>query len=135
MGICFCCFQRSIFFLIVVVQLLSRVQLLATPWTVTRQASQSFTISWGLFKLMSIVSVMSSNHLILCCLLLLLPSIFPSIRVFSYDSALCIRWPKYWSFSISSVDFLKIHSTSTKRQLSIPRFYLKTRKQRQSIIK
>ena len=65
------------------------------------QASLSFTISWSLLKLMSIESIMPSNHLILCCLLLLLPSIFPSSRVFSNESALCIRWPKYWSFSFS----------------------------------
>ena len=84
-----------------VVQLLSRVQLFVTSWTAARQASLSFTISWSLFKLMSIESVMSSNHLILCRPLLLLPSIYPSIRVFSYKSALSIRWPKYWSFSFS----------------------------------
>ena len=71
-----------------------------TPWTAAHQASLSFTISWGLFKLMSIESVMPSNHLVLCCPLLLLPSIFPSIRVFSNESGLHIRWPKYWSFSI-----------------------------------
>ena len=65
------------------------------------QASLSITSSWSLFKLMSIESVMPSNHLILCCPLLLLPSIFPSIRVFSSESALCMRWPKYWSFSFS----------------------------------
>ena len=72
-----------------------------TPWTAACQASLSFTISWSLLKLMSIESVMPSNHLILCCPLLLLPSIFPSIRVFSSESALHIRWPKYWSFSFS----------------------------------
>ena len=73
------------------------------PWTAAHQASLSFTVSWSLLRLMSIESVMPSNHLILCHLLLLLPSIFPSIRVFSSESALCIRWPKYWSliFSIS----------------------------------
>ena len=79
------------------VQLLSRVQLFATPWTVARQASLSITNTWSLLKLMSIRSVMPSNHLILCCPLLLLSSIFASIRVFSNESALCIRWPKYWS--------------------------------------
>ena len=83
------------------VQSLSHVQLLVTPWTVACQASLSSTISWGLLKLMSIESVMPSNHLILCCPLLLLPSTFPSLRVFSNDLVLCIRWPKYWSFSIS----------------------------------
>ena len=72
-----------------------------TPWTAARQASLSFTISRSLLKLMSIESLMPSNHLILCCLLLLLPSIFPSIRVFSNESGLHVRWPKYWSFSFS----------------------------------
>ena len=72
-----------------------------TPWTATCQASLSITNSQSLPKLMSIELVMPSNHLILCCPLLLLPSIFPSIRVFSNDSALCIRWPKYWSFSFN----------------------------------
>ena len=72
-----------------------------TPWTAACQPSLSITNSQSLLKLMSIESVMPSNHLILCHSLLLLPSIFPSIRVFSYVSALCIRWPKYWSFSFS----------------------------------
>ena len=83
------------------VQLLSRVWLLAAPWTAARQASLSFTISRSLLKLMSIDLVMSSNHRILCHSLFLLYSIFPSIRVFSNDLALHIRQPKYWSFSIS----------------------------------
>ena len=83
------------------VQSLSRVQIFATPWTTARQASLSITNSQSLFKLMCIESVMPSNHLILCQPLLLLPSIFPSIRVFSTGSVLCIRWPKYWSFSFS----------------------------------
>ena len=83
------------------VQWLSRVRLFATPWTAVRQASLSITNSWSLPKLMSIESVMTSNHLILCRHLLLLPSIFPSIRVFSSESALRIRWPKYWSFSFN----------------------------------
>ena len=86
----------------VVVQSLSHIQLFGTPWTAACQASLSFTISWRLFKLMSIELVMPFIHLILCCPLLLLPSIFPSIRVFSSDSALPIRWPKYWSFSFST---------------------------------
>ena len=73
----------------------------ATPWTAAHQASLPFTIFRSLLKLMSIESVMPSNHLILCRPLLLLPPIFPSIRVFSSESALCIRWPKYWSFSFS----------------------------------
>ena len=81
------------------VQSLSRVQLFATPWTAARQASLSITNSQSLPKLMSVESVMPSNHLILCRPLLLLPSIFPNIRVFSNESALCVRWPKYWSFS------------------------------------
>ena len=85
----------------VVVQLLSHVQLFATPQTAAHQASLSFITSQSLLKFMSIESVMLSNHLILCCPLLLLPSFFPSIRVFSNESALCIRWPKYWSSSIS----------------------------------
>ena len=84
-----------------VVQLLSRVGLFPTPWTAARQASLSITNSWSLLKLMSIELVMPSNHLILCRPLLLLPSIFPIIRVFSNESALCIRCPKYWSFSFS----------------------------------
>ena len=82
-------------------QLLSHVQLLVTPWTAARQASLSFTISWSLFKFISIESVMPSNHLIFCHPLLLLPSIFTSIRVFSNESVLHIRWPKYWSFSFN----------------------------------
>ena len=84
-----------------VVQSLSYVQLLATQWTAAHQASLSFTISRSLLKLTSIESVMQSNHLILCRPLLLFPSIFPSIRVFSNVSALRIRWLKYWSFSFS----------------------------------
>ena len=87
---------------VVAVQLLSRVWLFAVPWTAACQASLSFNISWSLLKLMSIGSVMSSNHLILCCPLLLLPSIFPSIRIFSSESNLCVRWPKCWSFSFST---------------------------------
>ena len=83
------------------VQLLCRVQLFATPWTAARQASLSITNSWSLLKLMSIESVMPTNHLILCHPLLPLPSIFPSIRVFSSESVLHMRWPKFWSFSFS----------------------------------
>ena len=83
------------------VQSLSRVWLFATPWTAASQASLSITNSQSLLKVMSIERVMPSNHLIFCCPLLLLPSIFPSIRVFSNESVLCIRWPKYWSFSFS----------------------------------
>ena len=83
------------------VQSLSRVRFFATPWTAARQASLSITNSQILLKLMSIKLVMSSNHLILCHPLLLPPSVFPSIRVFSKKSVLHIRWPKYWSFSFS----------------------------------
>ena len=82
-----------------VVQSLSCVQLFVTPWTAACLVSLSFAISWSLLKLKSIESVMPSNHLILCHPLLLLPSISPSIRVFYNESALYIRWPKYWSFS------------------------------------
>ena len=85
----------------VAVQSLSCVQLCATPWTAARQTSLSITNSWSLLKFMSIESVMPSNHLILCCPLLLLPSIFPNIKVFSNESVLCIRWPKYRSFTFS----------------------------------
>ena len=83
------------------VQSLSRVRFLATPWTAAHQASLSITNSQSLLKLISIESVMSSNHLILCHPLLLLPSIFPSVRVFSNESDLCIRWTKFWSFNFS----------------------------------
>ena len=83
------------------VQLFSHVWLFATPLTAAHQASLSSTNFWSLLKLMSIESVMPPNHLILCCPLLLLPSIFPSIRVFSKESLLRIRWPKYWSFSFN----------------------------------
>ena len=89
------CFQFSS------VQLLSRVQLFATRGTVARQASLSITNSWSLPKLMSIELVMPSNHFILCYPLLLLPSVFPSIRVFSIEPVLCIMWPKYWIFSFN----------------------------------
>ena len=92
---------KSITTLFSSVQLLSPVQLFATPWTTVHQASLSITNSWSPLKLMSIESLMPPNHLILCCPLLLLSSIFPSIRVFSNESVLCIRWPKYWSFSFS----------------------------------
>ena len=84
------------------VQLLSCAQLFATPWTAARRAPLTSSVSRSLLKLMSIELVMLSNHLILCCPLLLLPSIFLSIQVFSKQSALHIRWPKYWSFSFSN---------------------------------
>ena len=83
------------------IQTLSHVQLFATPWTAAHQASLSLTNSWNLLRIMSIESVIPSNHLILCRPLLLLPSIFPSIRVFSNESVLCIRWPKCWSYNFS----------------------------------
>ena len=86
---------------VVVIQLLSCVWLFETPWTAAHQASLSITNSQSLLKLMSIMSVMPSNHLILCCPLLFPPSIFPSIRIISNKSVLHIRWPKYWSFSFS----------------------------------
>ena len=82
----------------------SRVQLFVTPWTAAHQASLSITNFWSLIKCMSIESVMPSNHLILCCPLLL-PSVFPSSRVFSSELVLCIRWPKHWSFSFSISPF------------------------------
>ena len=85
----------------VVVQSLIHVQLFTTPWTAAEQDSLSFTISWSLLKLMSIESMMPSNHLVLCRPLLFLPSVFPSISVFSSKSAFHIRWPKYWNFSFS----------------------------------
>ena len=88
-------------FIVIVVQSLSHISLFVAPCMAACQVSQSFTISQSLLKLMSIKSVMPSNHFILCCPLLLLPSIFPSIRVFPKESVLCIRWPKYWRFSVS----------------------------------
>ena len=99
---------------VVVVQCLSCVQLFATPWTSAYQVSPSFTIFQSLLKLMTIESLMPSNHLILCCPLLLLPSIFPSIRVFSNEWTLCIRWPNYWNFSISpSNEYSRLISLKT----------------------
>ena len=100
-SICLNFLYTFIFLYAVVVQSLSRVQLFVTPWIAAYQASLSFKNSQSLLKLMSIELVMASNHLILCHPLLLLPSIFPSIRVFSCESVLHIRWPKYWSFSFS----------------------------------
>ena len=94
--------SSSYWFFVVALQLLNCVCLFLTPWTEARQASLSFTVSRSLLKLMSIELVMPSNHLILCRPLLLLPSIGPSIRIFSSESALHIRRPKYWNFIISS---------------------------------
>ena len=112
---CLNCSEWHCFFLRLknVVQSLSRIQLFVTTWAATRQASLSFTISWSLLKLMSTESVMPSNILILCHPLPLPPSVFPSIRVFSNESALHIMWPKYWSFSFSispSNDYLGLIS-------------------------
>ena len=95
------CMEGQLCPVAVVVQSLSHAQVFATPWTAARQVSLSFTICCSLLRLMSIELVMPSNYLIFCHPLLLLPSIFPSIRVFSSESALHIRWPKYWSLSIS----------------------------------
>ena len=95
------CLNKCLFPSVVFIQSLSRVWLFATPWTAAFQASLSFTISQSLLKLMSIESVIPSNHLMLCHPLLLLPSIFASIRVFSNESVLHIRWPKYCSFSFN----------------------------------
>ena len=99
-----CTLQLSALYMLVSsssVQLFSRVRLFVTPWTAVHQASLSFTNSRSLLKLMSIESVMPSSHLILCCPLLLLPSVFPGIRVFTNESVLPIRWPKDWSFSFN----------------------------------
>ena len=92
---------KSILFILIVIQSLSCVWLFTAPWTVAHQASLSFIISQSLLELMTIESVMPSNHLVLCCHLLLLPSIFSSIRVFSNESVLHIGWSLYWSFSFS----------------------------------
>ena len=95
------CLKCFTFWVLSSVQSLSCVWLFATPGTAPCQASQSITNFWSLLKLTSIELVMPSNHIMLCCSLLLPPSIFPSIRVFSIESVLHIRWPKYWSFSFS----------------------------------
>ena len=99
---CVCVSVQVITFLVAVVQSLSRVQLFGTPRTAALQVPLSFTISQSLLRLMSIESVMLTNHLILCHPLLFLPSIFPNTRVFYNESVICIRWPKYWSFSFST---------------------------------
>ena len=101
--ISWCCFKAYIECIQfnIVVHSLSCVWLFAVPWTAAHQASLSIINSWSLLKLMPTESMMPSNHLILCCPLLLLPSIFPSIKIFSNESILQIRWPKYWSFSFS----------------------------------
>ena len=115
MGIWYCQnLINSLYKVISSVQSLSRVWLVASPWTAARRASLSITNSWSLIKLMSIEVVMPSNHLILCRPLLLLPSIFPSIKVFSNESTLRMRWPKYWSFSfsISPSKLAAVHKSS-----------------------
>ena len=99
----------------VVIQSLGYVQLFATPWTTTHLSSLSSTISWSLLKVISIESVMLSNHRILHCPLLLSPSLFPSIRVFFSDLALHIRWLKYWSFSFSSVPSIEYSGLISSR--------------------
>ena len=101
------------------VQSLHRVGLPATPWTAIHQASLSITNSWSLLKLMSIESVMPSSHPILCRPLLLLPAILPSIRAFSYESTLHMRWPRYWSFSISPSNE---HPRLKRTRLPFPNF-------------
>ena len=93
--------RTDVLHFVVIVQLLSCVQLFEMQWTIAHQVSLSFTIFWSSLKFMSTELVILSNHLILCRPLLLLPSVFPSIKVFSNELVLCIRWPKYWSFSIS----------------------------------
>ena len=117
-------FSHSLFNF-VAVHSLSHVQLFVTPWTAALQASLSFTNSRSLLKLMSIELVMPSNHLSLCHPILLLPSVFPSTRVFSNELALCIRWPKYWSFSFSISPFSEYSGCPTylnKRYLLIFNF-------------
>ena len=108
--------QHCLFFPITIssVQLLSHVRLFATPWTKARQASLSITNSWSLLKLMSIESVMPSNHLILCCPLLLMPPVPPSIRFFSNESTLCMRWPKIGVSALASFPPKKSQGSSSE---------------------
>ena len=120
--------------------MLSHVPLFDTPWTAARQAFLSSTISQSLLKLISIESVMPSNHLILCCPLLL-PSIFPSIRVFSNESVLRIRWPKYWSFSFSpfnkhsgAIFFLVLVGWISLQSKGLSRFFSSNRVQNSSVL-
>ena len=124
------------------VELLSHVRLFATPWTAARQASLSVTNSQSLLKLKSIESVMPSNYLILCPPPLLPPSIFPSIRDFSNESALCIRWPKYWSFSFnispsnehSGLSFFRIDWLDLLAVKGIPKSLLQHHSSKASIL-
>ena len=106
------------------VQLLSRVRLFVTPWIAARQASLSITNSWSSLRLMSIESVMPSSHLILCLPLLLLPPIPPNIRVFSNESTLRMRWPKYWSFSFSIIPSKEPCKNSSPEMKTVNWFYL-----------
>ena len=101
MSLCMCAFDKCYLLQFSSVQTLSHVQLFATPWATAHQASPSITNSQSLLKLVSIEPVMPSNHLILCHTLLFSLSVFPSIRVFSSESLICIRWPKYWSISFN----------------------------------
>ena len=110
------------------VQMLSHIQLFETPWPAAHQASLSITNSRSLLKLMSTESVMQSNHHILCRPLLLWPSVFPRISVFSNESAFCIRWPKYWSFSISPSNeyfFLAVNHTPSSGYIQLSIYLLK----------
>ena len=121
---------------VIVFQSLSHGQLFETPWTVAHETPLSFTISWSLLKLMSIELVMPSNHLILCRPLFLLPSIFPSIRIFSHELVLHIRWPKYWSsasasalpkntqdlFPLGLAGLISLQSKGLSRRLLRPQF-------------
>ena len=111
-------------------QSLGHVHLFATPWTAACLASLSITNSQSLLQLMSIESVMPSNHLILCHLLLLLPSIFPSIRVFSSESVLRIRWPKYWSFSFSMSPSNKYSGLISSKSKGLSRVFSNTKVQK-----
>ena len=116
---------------VVIVQLLSHVWLFETPWTAALQASLSITNSWSLLKLMSIKLVMPSNHLTLCRTLLLVPSIFPSIRGFSNELALHIRWPKYWSFSFSistSNEYSGLMNCLLRGEMTVMKLFKKLKK-------
>ena len=105
---------------VVVFQSLSHVRLFVTLWIAARQATLSFAVSWSLLRFISVESVVLSNQLILCCPLLLLPSIFASIRVFSNESALHIRWPKYWSFSLHKTGVPCLSATFLSPLLFLP---------------
>ena len=106
---------------VIVVQLLSRGQLFATPWTAARQASLSFTVSWNLLRLMSIESVMPSNLLVLCSSLLP-PSVFPSNKVFFNELDLCIRWTKYWSFNFTIRECRSYYTSAARNTVFLSHF-------------